>query len=313
MRDLAKKIMVAIDGSENSLRSLDYIDLMYGPGHNIEVLLFYALPALPPILTKDHAMSQAYWDGLRAVEKSNIEMAEKILADARSAIIEKGFNKDRISTISKHKDISIALDIAQMADNNEVDAILLSRHGRTGLKDFFMGEISSKLLECCKDYPVWIMGGPVNSKKVLVCVDNSENALRAVEHAGTMLSGTECHVILFHTKSHIRRFVPLDVLENAPGLEEIWQKKAEEEIAPHMTKAKEILLKHGLKEDNIDIKIIDGSRSVADDIFKAAKTKNSGTIVLGRRGISKVEEFFIGSVTRKVIQHAVGFTIWIVR
>ena len=313
MKDLAKKIMVAIDGSENSLRSLDYIDLMYGPGHNIEVLLFYVLPALPPILTKDYAMSQEYWDGLRAVEKSNVEMAEKILADARSAIIEKGFNKDKISTISKHKDISVALDIAQMADNNKVDAILLSRHGRTGLKDFFMGEISSKLLEYCEDYPVWIMGGPINSRKVLVGVDNSENALRAVAHAGAMLSGSECHVTLFHTKSHIRRFVPLEVLENAPGLEEIWQKKAAEEIAPYMMKAKEILMKHELTEDNIDIKIIDGSRSVADDILKVAKTENSGTIVLGRRGISKVKGFFIGSVTRKVIQYAVGFTVWIVR
>ena len=313
MKDSVKKIMVAIDGSENSLRSLDYIDLMYGPSHNIEVLLFYALPALPPILTKDHAMSQAYWDGLRAVEESNVEMAEKILADARSAIIEKGFDKDKISTISKHKDISIALDIAQMADNNKVDAIFLSRHGRTGLKDFFMGEISSKLLEYCKDYPIWIMGGSVNSKKVLVCVDNSENALRAVEHTGSMLSGTECHVTLFHTKSHIRRFVPLDVLENAPGLDEIWQKKAEEEITPYMMKSKEMLMKYGLTENNIDIKIIDGSRSVADDILKAAKTKNSGTIVLGRRGISKVEEFFIGSVTRKVIQQAIGFTVWVVR
>ncbi|MBU4013749.1 MAG: universal stress protein [Proteobacteria bacterium] len=313
MKNLAKKIMVAIDGSENSLRSLDYIDLMYGPGHNIEILLFYVLPALPPILTKDSAMSQEYWDGLRAVEKSNVKMAEKILADAKSAIIEKGFDKDKISTISKHKDISIALDIAQMADNSKVDAILLSRHGRTGLKDFFMGEISSKLLEYCKDSPVWVMGGPVNSRKVLVGVDNSENALRAVAHAGAMLSGTECHVTLFHSKSHIRRFVPLEVLENAPGLEEIWQKKAAEEIAPYMMKAKEMLLEHELKEDNIDIKIIDGSRSVADDIIKAAKADSFGTIILGRRGISKVEEFFIGSVTRKVIQHAVGFTVWVVQ
>ncbi len=44
----------------------------------------------------------------------------------------------------------------------------------------------SKLLEYCEDYPVWIMGGLINSRKVLV---------------------------------------------------------GEEEIAPHMTKAKEMLLK----------------------------------------------------------------------
>ena len=48
-----------------------------------------------------------------------------------------------------------------------MDAILLSRHGRTGLKDFFMGEILSKLLDC-EDYPAWIMGGHINSRKVLV-------------------------------------------------------------------------------------------------------------------------------------------------
>jgi nucleotide-binding universal stress UspA family protein len=313
MKDLPKKIMVPIDGSENSLRALDYLELMYSRDRNVEVLLFYALPALPPILTEDYAMSKVYWDGLRAVEESNVEMAEKILTDARSAVIKKGFAKDKITTISKRKDISIALGIAQTADNNKVDAILLSRHGRTGLKDFFMGEISSKLLEYCEDYPVWIMGGPVNSRKVLVGVDSSENALRAVAHAGAMLSGTECHVTLFYTKSHIRRFVPLEVLENAPGLEEIWQKKAEEEIAPYITNAKEMLLKHGLAADNIDIKIIDGSRSVADDILKAAKADNFGTIILGRRGVSMVKEFFIGSVTRKVIQHAVGFTVWVVR
>ena len=158
---------------------LDYLELMYSQDRNVEVLSFYALPALPPILTEDYAMSQVYWDGLRAVEESNVEMAEKILTDARSAIIKKGFDRDKITTISKRKDISIALGIAQTADNNKVDAILLSRHGRTGLKDFFMGEISSKLLEYCEDYPVWIMGGPIKSRKVLVGVDSSENASEA--------------------------------------------------------------------------------------------------------------------------------------
>lgn len=68
MKDLPKKIMVPIDGSENSLRALDYLELMYSQDRNVEVLLFYALPALPPILTEDYAMSQVYWDwdGLRS-------------------------------------------------------------------------------------------------------------------------------------------------------------------------------------------------------------------------------------------------------
>ena len=86
-----------------------------------------------------------------------------------------------------------------------------------------MGEVASKLLEYCRVCPVWIVEGAVTSNRVLIAIDNSENALRAVDHAGFMLSGTDCPVTLFHTTQHLRGFVPLEVLEEAPELEEFWK------------------------------------------------------------------------------------------
>ncbi|MEE8620893.1 MAG: universal stress protein [Syntrophobacteria bacterium] len=37
-----------------------------------------------------------------------------------------------------------------------------------------------------------------------------------------------------------------------------------------------------------------------------------GTIVMGRRGLSKVREFLMGRVTNKVLHRAEGFAVWIV-
>ena len=58
MPELAKKIVIPIDGSKNALKSLDYLELIYGPGHNLDVNLLYVLPSLPPILTKEITMDK---------------------------------------------------------------------------------------------------------------------------------------------------------------------------------------------------------------------------------------------------------------
>lgn len=82
-----------------------------------------------------------------------------------------------------------------------------------------MGEISRKLLEHCNICPAWMVGRSFRSKHVLVAIDSSEDALRAVDHLGFLLSGTNCQVTLFHSRRNLRRFVPLDVLEAAPDLQ----------------------------------------------------------------------------------------------
>jgi nucleotide-binding universal stress UspA family protein len=37
-----------------------------------------------------------------------------------------------------------------------------------------------------------------------------------------------------------------------------------------------------------------------------------GTIVVGRRGISKAEQFLFGSVSNKIVQNAKDCTVWVV-
>ena len=79
-----------------------------------------------------------------------------------------------------------------------------------------------------------------------------------------------------------------------------------------MRKAEDMLIRAGVSESHISQKVVDGSRSAANDILEEARNYQYGTIVMGRRGISGVQEFFMGSVSSKVLQNSTGMAVWIV-
>ena len=313
MDDLTKMIVIPFDGSRNALKSLDYLNLIYGPKYNLRVTLFHILPYLPSIISDDGTIDNHSWAQITATEKKNVQMAERILSEARTALIKMGFEEERIQTLYRKKEKDIALDACRWSQNKKADAILMSRHGRTSLEDFFMGEISNKVVEHCQFCPVWIVDGAIDTVKVLLCIDHSENALRAVDHAGFMLSETDCRITLFHSMRHLRHFLPLEVLEDPSDLDKLWKEKAGKQIAPDMKKAREMLLNAGLSDDQIAIKVVDGTRSPADDILKEARDNDFGTIVLGRRGLSGFKEYFVGSATSKVMCRSLGLATWIVQ
>ena len=310
---IPKKIIIPVDGSKNALKSLDYLDVIYGSNHNIEVDLLYILPALPLVLTDTKTMDKRTISKLALVQKKNIEIGKKIVAEAKTVLTDKGFDKEKIKTFYNKKEISSPRDISDWANRKQADAVLIARRGRTDLGSLFMGGVSNRLVDYNPVCPIWIAGDGIHSNKALVCMDSSENALRAADHAGFMLSGTGCRVILFHTIRHLTRFMPREAIKEASDIEDLWKNKASKEIAPYMEKAKKMLLEAGLDEDNIDIKVANGSRSAADDIIKEAQENNYGTIVLGRRGISAAKEFFMGRVTSKVLRHYTGIAVWIVQ
>ncbi len=265
MAEATRMIVMPVDGSENALRSLDYVRLLYSPTEQLELVIFYVLPSLPRLLTEDETADAETAQKIRVIETRNLHMAERILDEAKSALIGKGFSEKQIRTVSRKKEAGIAQDICRWAEAKQADAVLITTRGRSRLEAFLMGEISSKLLDYCRVCPVWIVEGAVKSNRVLVAVDSSENALRAVDHAGFMLGGTDCQVTIFHSMRQLRRFVPLEVCEAAPELEELWRQKASERIGPHVDKAREVLLKAGLKEQQITTRVVEGSRCAASD------------------------------------------------
>ena len=74
-----------------------------------------------------------------------------------------------------------------------------------------------------------------------------------------------------------------------------------------------MLLNASISESQLKTKVVDGTRDAATDILKEARSGGYGTLVLGRRGRSGVKEFFMGSITSKVMQDYAGMAVWIVQ
>jgi nucleotide-binding universal stress UspA family protein len=308
-----KIIVVPVDGSENALKSLDYINRIFGPKHNLKISLVYLLPKLPPVLIEESRKSRDSADLVQDIEKRNSQMAERILSEAKNRLMEIGFNQNTVEPVFRKIDFDVARDICNWAEKNKkADAIFISSRGRSRLKAFFTGEIANKVLEYVKVCPVWLVKGTVKHNNVLLAVENSENAMRAVDHAAFLLSGTDVNVTVFHSKRDLRRFVPKEVLEEFPGVQKFWQKKSGDVVAPYMKKARTKLIQAGIAENRISVKMVDGRHSAAKDILDEAEENAIGTVILGRKGYSNVEDYAMGSITKKVLNGAADMTVCIV-
>jgi nucleotide-binding universal stress UspA family protein len=308
-----KMIVVPIDGSENALMSLDYINRIFGPKHNLRLSLVYLLPKLPSVIVEESSKSRETVDQLRGIEKRSSQMAERILTDAKDRLMNVGFTQKAVEAVFRKIEVGVARDICGWAETSKkADGIIISSRGRSRLEAFFTGEIANKVLEYVKVCPVWMVKGRVKSKNILLAIDHSENAMRAVDHAGFMLSGTDANVTVFHSKRDLRRFVPAEVLDEFPGVQKFWQKKAGDVVAPYMRKAREILIEAGLAENQISVKLVDGSRSAARDILEEAEKNSIGTIMLGKKGSSAVQDYSLGSITKKVLDGASDMAVCIV-
>jgi len=309
---LQKKIIVPVDGSENALKSLDYINLLFGPHHNIKTTLFYVMPRLPAILIEEMKKSKETSKRLQDIDSRNTAMAQQLLTAAKDRLLDMGFTKDTVTAVFQKIDVGIARDIVHWSEKNKADALIITTRGRSRLETFFMGEIATKVLDYCRVCPVWMLKGSIKHKHVLVAVDNSTNAMRAVAHAGMMLSGTDVNVTVFHSKRDVKRFVPYAVLNEFPEVQKYWRHKAGEVIAPFMQKAKDNLIAAGIDSDRISVKAVDGSRQPAADILAEAQNCKAGTIFMGLRGYSAVADYKMGSVTRKVLNQTRDMAVSVV-
>jgi nucleotide-binding universal stress UspA family protein len=310
--NIQKMIVVPVDGSVNALKPLDYINFVFGPQHDLKTTLFYVLPKLPTFLVEESRKDRKIMKNLQDLESRNTEMAQRLLKAAKDKLVSIGFTKEAVEAVFRKIEVGIARDIVNWSEKKQADAVFISTRGRSRLEAFFMGEIAAKVLEYSRVCPVWMVKGSVKNKNAVLAIDNSENALRAADHAGFMLSGTDAKLTIFHSKRDLRRFIPKAVLDEFPEVQKYWRHRAGEEIVPFIQKAKDMLLAAGLGEDQISTKVVDGSRSAAGDILDEAQNSHTGTIFLGLHGYSGVKDFTMGAVTRKVLNQAKDMTVSIV-
>ncbi|MGB5984008.1 MAG: universal stress protein [Desulfobacterales bacterium] len=312
MQTPAKTILLPVDGSKNSFKSLDYLHLMFGEDPNLNLQLVYVLPSLPPLFADAPLSDKQLQTKLKEVQEKNREQGQKVIDKALKRTKKMFFAKEQVKAEYLTARGTTAQDICQLANRRRVDALLISRRGLTDLQSFFMGSVTRGLLDCRPFCPVWVCGRKNLSQTVLMAMDNSENALSAVEHVGAMLADTQCRITLFHAMRHLNKFIPAEVLNEPSELTDLWVDRLSDSIRPAMKKGRDILLKAGLQEEQINEKITQGSRSAAHDIITEATENHYGTIVLAHRSQKSATGALFGSVTAKVLNSVGKIAVWVV-
>jgi len=126
MTQPTKSIAIPVDGSKNSLKSLDYLELMLGPEHDVKIMLCYILPAVPLIFENDQSLTKGERARLRSLESKNLQVGEKIIKEAKSIIVAKGFPENKIDFGETFQ--NLVLDLKQLLRLCHRDAWKGHRH-----------------------------------------------------------------------------------------------------------------------------------------------------------------------------------------
>jgi nucleotide-binding universal stress UspA family protein len=313
------RIMVAVDGSESALHSVRYAASILDP-RRFSVVLFHILTRVPESFI-DVQKLPGYRYRLVSVDAWE-QQQDKIIRDfmekARQRLSEAGFPEGSVEVRIEERKVGIARDVAAELRNG-YRGVVVGRKGMSELKDFMLGSIANKILELVS-VPVWIVGGPHTGRKFLMCMDNSEGSMRTVRYLAEVLGGwKECEVSLFHAvRGHggLRKFIrEAFSSESDKSAIESLEKELNEAarlLEPSFDKAGAMLVSSGIGADSITKKIASCAGNCANAIMEEVEKGGYDTIVVGRRGLSKVEEFVMGRVSSKVIHLAGEKTVWVV-
>lgn len=150
------------------------------------------------------------------------------------------------------------------------------------------------------------MKGP--NRNILIAVDDSDNSRRAVAYVADLLGGIAgFKVSVLHVIAEPEEdFFPTAAERDA------WMKREGERITGVLAAYREILLKAGFSEEAVKTRsTIKYCPSLAECILQE-RPDDYGTLVVGRKGRTRTEEFLFGSVSSKIVDHAKEATVWVV-
>jgi len=157
-------------------------------------------------------------------------------------------------------------------------------------------------------------------KKMLIAIDDSPNAFRAVVYVAQQFAGAAdleielVHVLpnlpaIFWDEGHI---LSEEEKRDRKKVVDKWIDDRKARMEPVFKKAIDALTGTGISPRQITTKSLSDSTDVAESILEEAKDGGYQTIVVARRGIVTGNHLLMGSVTSKIITRGSGVAVTII-
>ncbi|MFH2092370.1 MAG: universal stress protein [Pseudomonadota bacterium] len=300
-----QRILVALDGSERAFKTIRYL-CTFKPFLKKELVLHNVITKVPECFydLKNDPFSSKTTAQVFAWELEHKSQIETFMDKSQQMLISAGFDPEAIRVVIAQRKRGIARDIMDESHNGYAALLIRRRGNAQAFLPIVMGSVSTKLVEKLDTLPIMLAGIHEVNHSLLIAIDGSQGAKRAVHFVIKMIEKIPCRIILCCV---LRDF---NVANNQCS--DNCVSVGYEEIETAVTEARDILECGGIPKNNIGIKIIHNAKSRSAAIVETARLENCDTFVFGRKGRSDTREFDIGRVPWKVIHGEREKSVWLV-
>jgi len=126
--------------------------------------------------------------------------------------------------------------------------------------------------------------------RILVAVDGSQHADKALEYASNLARKTGARLLIVHVAEEFRNI--------GYSITKELEQRNRAMLQKYQSKAKKLV-----KRKNVNTIEVKGN-DIGEEILRTADKKKIDTIVVGSRGIRENKEFLLGSISYKVSHYA---------
>jgi len=271
-----QNILVPVDGSRFSFQNIE-VAADIAEKFNSKVTVLHVVPHVIAHPPKEY--TQQVSDSVRKeMENWFLQRGKQALEEAKMLFAERTLKVEAL--LEQFTDP--AETILKVAREKKSDLIVVGSRGTGEIEDFALGSVAEKVCRYA-ECTVLIVKGGRRISRILVAVDGSKHAQKAIEHTVQMALKYNATVTLLNVAQTIYPYLTSD-----------GAKKIGELIVSAAAKH--------VKELKVDERVEIGRP--AKIILDIAKNENYDLIALGSRGLNPAMSFLLGSVSDIVARYA---------
>jgi len=292
--DRFARILVATDGSPSAQQAAE-VAATVAKAFDSEVTV---LSAIPSISARVAPLEGEYYSNLINKADDNADKAAATFKKAGIVVTQKEVPQGRASVVET---------IVDYAAKEETSLIVVGTRGLGGFKRALLGSVSSGVAEHSPCATLVVRPSPKKGgaakaiRRVLVAIDGSPNAQRALETAADLAKGMKAELRIVHVVYVPTLFWSMGVPGSAVPTDKI-QEDAEEAARKLLAKAVKFAKDAGVADPKDEL--VTDLVSPAQGVVQLAERDEADVVVIGTRGNEGFKKLLLGSVANSVLHYA---------
>ncbi|MFZ2633329.1 MAG: universal stress protein [Desulfosalsimonadaceae bacterium] len=306
------KVLIPIDGSDQALQAAVYAACMFSP-ERTEFVLFH-IDTQSTDLGRSLPANPLYHEKVKTIDKwvaGQQHGIRQFMEQAVAQMAAAGFPASSVQVKIKKKQERL-LDEIINESRDEYDAVVVGKTGKSRLKDRVIGSVAIKLAGKMNLVPLIIVDGSPRTDKLLLSIDQPEEAFKCVECIASLLDIRKFKIAI----SHIARcaLAPTDTPKEQTATDEkrMCVLRDVECICPSIDSMKKCFEEEGILAEQLSDMVVNSDNPVAASL-ELMQSHQFGSIVVGRRAIVPfVEELVSGRYSQKILRKMEDMALWVV-